>query len=425
MKTVVSKSGRQILINGKPVYSEIPGVNPQSLGHLWNQRVIQGVFDDKVDPRRFDLFKKGRFDPEDNANDLIASLPAWYAYGLRAITVGFQGGWPVNCIDVREIDNNPFGSDGTVLDPAYAGRMDRIIRAADEIGMVVIVSLLYWAQSRQLKDGRAIVDAVKTGARFIKDHGYTNVILEIANEYNISPFKNHPLVFEAEGMTCLMDIAREHSGGVMVGSSGGGGMVDEQVVKSSDIVLIHGNGLSAGEYYDFVERVKAWAPDRPIVCNEDSPCCTRVDVALATGTSWGYYNNYTKQIPPADYGITPGEDLFFARRVARAVGIPVAELTVDEQFYLQGLEPHTAFHGKRAIRLAAEFPEKIVKVEFYKNDTLVYASYDEPFFYKRETTWLSTPWDVDAAVSEWKAVVYLTDGTQIVKSASQGQVTQK
>jgi hypothetical protein len=214
-----------------------------------------------------------------------------------------------------------------------------------------------------------------------------------------------------------MDIAREHAGGIMVGSSGGGGMVDEQVVKASDIVLIHGNGLSAGEYYDFVERVKAWAPDRPIVCNEDSPCCTRVDVALATGTSWGYYNNYTKQIPPADYGITAGEDLFFARRVARAVGIPIAELSVDEQFYLQGLEPHTSFHGKRAIRLAAEFPEKIVKVEFYKNDALAYTSYDEPFFYKRETTWLSTPWDVEPVDIEWKAVVYLADGSMIEKVA--------
>ncbi len=156
-------------------------------------------------------------------------------------------------------------------------------------------------------------------APFIRDNGYTNVILEIANEYNINGFKDHPLVHEPEGMVSLIDLAREQSGGLLVGSSGGGGMADEAVVKASDIVLIHGNGQSAGHYYDFVSRVKSWAPDRPIVCNEDSPCCTRVDVALDTGTSWGYYNNYTKQIPPADYGVTPGEDLFLPGRRPRRV----------------------------------------------------------------------------------------------------------
>jgi len=218
-------------------------------------------------------------------------------------------------------------------------------------------------------------------------------------------------------MVSLIDLAREQSGGLLVGSSGGGGMADEAVVKASDIVLIHGNGQSAGHYYDFVSRVKSWAPDRPIVCNEDSPCCTRVEVALDTGTSWGYYNNYTKQIPPADYAVTPGEDLFFARRVARAVGIPVTPLPRDEQFVLQGLEPQTAFGHKRVIRLAAEFPEQIHKVVFYQDDRLVYTSYDEPFFYRREATWLGTPWHVDPAVRVWAAVVHLADGTKIVKTA--------
>ena len=418
MNTTVGTRGSQILINNQPVYSEIPGVNPNVLGLLFNQRLIQGVFDDKTDPRRFDdLFGNGRFDPEANTDNLVRALPAWYAYGLRAITVGFQGGWPVGHVDVREIDNNPFGTDGQSLDPAYARRMDRIIRAADALGMVVIVSLLYWAQSRQLRDGRAIQAAIRTGARFIRDNGYTNVILEIANEYNISGFKDHPLVHEPEGMVSLIDLAREQSGGLLVGSSGGGGMADEAVVKASDIVLIHGNGQSAGHYYDFVSRVKSWAPDRPIVCNEDSPCCTRVDVALDTGTSWGYYNNYTKQIPPADYAVTPGEDLFFARRVARAVGIPVTPLPRDEQFVLQGLEPQTAFGHKRVIRLAAEFPEQIHKVVFYQDNRLVYTSYDEPFFYRREATWLGTPWHVDPAVRVWAAVVHLADGTKIVKTA--------
>lgn len=418
MKTQISVQGDRFLINGRLTYSELPGANPASLGLLWNQRMIQGVFDDKANRESFNLFGKGPYDPEKNTDDLIAALPAWYAYGLRAITVGFQGGWPVGIVDVKEIDNNPFGADGLTLEPAYARRMDRIIRAADEIGMVVIVSLLYWAQCNRLRDGRAVAGAVRTGCRFLKEGGYTNVILEVANEYNIEPFSGHPIVFEPEGITQLLQIAREASGGLLVGSSGGGGMADREVAEESDVVIVHGNGLSRGAYYDFLRKVRGWASDKPILCNEDSPCCTRVDVAMELGTSWGYYNNYTKQIPPADHGVTPGEDLYFARRVARAVGIPVAELPLEEQFVLQGLEANTDFHGMRAVRLAAEFPELVDYVDFYLNGEKLYRSYDEPFYLDRETTWLATPRKVGPEDREWKAVITLADGRVLEKSAA-------
>ena len=416
MGTTVSVRENKFLINGKLVYSEIPNANPAALGLLWNQRVIQGVFDDKTDRSRFDLFKMGKFDPEKNTDNLIASLPEWYSYGMRAITVGFQGGWPVDAVDVENIENNPFGQDGTTLDLAYASRMDRIIRAADDIGMVVIVSLLYWAQSKFLKDGRAVVEAVKTGSRFLKEKGYTNVILEVANEYNIQPFSVHPIVFEPEGITQLIKIAREESGGMLVGSSGGGGMADKETVEESDVVIVHGNGQSRGQYYDFLRKVRGWAGNKPILCNEDSPCCTRVDVALEEGTSWGYYNNYTKQIPPPDYSVTPGEDLFFARRIARAVGIELKELPEEDQFYLQGLEDWTSFHGKRAIRLAAEFPENVDYVDFYLNGEKIYRSYDEPFFLGTATTWLGIPWIMKKEDKNWKAIVKLTNGKTIEKN---------
>ena len=416
MKTNLSIKGKQFHINGKPAYSEIPGANPDSLGLLWNQRLIQGVFDDKIDRRRFDLFKDGVFDPERNTDNLVAALPKWQAYGMRAITVGFQGGWPVKCADVSDIDNNPFGSDGTRLDDSYACRMDKIIRAADELGMVVIVSLLYWAQCNRIKDGRSVVNAVKTGAKFLREGGYCNVILEVANEYNIEPFRAHPMAHSPEGMAQLIQIAREHSGGLPVGSSGGGGMADREVIEESDVAIIHGNGLTRGEYYDFLNRVKEWAGDKPILCNEDSPCCSRVGVGLETYTSWGYYNNFTKQIPPADYKVTPGEDLYFARRVAGAVGIPVEKLPLEDQFYLQGLEPWSSFNGKRAIRLAAEFPESVDYVDFYLNGKKIYRSYDEPFYLWRETTWLCEPVKTAPGENEWKAAVKLCDGRTMEKT---------
>ena len=143
-----------------------------------------------------------------------------------------------------------------------------------------------------------------------------------------------------------------------------------------------------------------------------------MDVALELGTSWGYYNNYTKQIPPAEHGILPGEDLYFARRIARAVGIPVEDLPFEDQFYLQGLEDWTEFHGKRAIRLAAEFPEEVDYVDFYLNGKKIYRSYDEPFFLDTEFTWLASPRVMKPDEKDWKAVVKLSDGRTVEKQVN-------
>jgi len=416
MKTNLNVKGKQFLINGSPVYSELPNVNPASLGLLWNQRLIQGVFDDKNDRSRFNLFKDGIFDPDRNTDNLIAALPAWHSYGLRGFTVGFQGGWPVGCVDADTISNNPFGKDGKSLDQNYATRMDRIIKAADGLGMAVIVSILYWAQANELRDGRAVTDAVKTACSFLKDGGYTNVIVEVANEYNIQPFSSHPIVHSPEGMAQLLKIARAYSGGMLIGSSGGGAAADKEVIEESDVAIVHGNGATRGGYFNFLLRVKDWAGEKPVICNEDSPCISRIDVALETYTSWGYYNNYNKQIPPADFGVMPGEDLFFARRMARAVGIPLAELPAGDQVYLQGLEDWTLFHGRRAVRVAAEFPERIDYVDFFLNGQKIYRSYDEPFFFNQETTWLAVPHIVKPEDETWKAVIVFRDGNVIEKS---------
>lgn len=413
-KTVISIAGKQFLVNGKLVYSEIPGSNPQAHGLLFNQRMIQGVYDDEGHRDLYNQLAMEKFDPEANTDGLIKALPEWYAYGLRAITVCFQGGWPVGMREVEEINNNPFGEDGLALDPAYANRMDRIIRAADEIGMVVIVNILYWAQARKLRDGRAVQNAVRTACRFLREHGYTNVLIDVANEYDIYGNDRHPILQTDEGITSLIELARAESG-MLVGASGTGGKLEKEPALASDFVLVHGNDLSRGEYYDFLLKQIAIAPDKPIVCNEDSPNCTRVDVALELGTSWGYYNNYTKQIPPCFWGVTEGEDLFFARRMARAIGIPVEPLPLDKQYVLQGLNPEDGFSGgQHTIRVACEYPEKVDNVTFYKNDSKIYKSYDEPFLCYTETTWLGTPVKITAGET-YRAEILLTDGTIIVR----------
>ncbi len=412
--TNLTIKGKDFYINGKPVYEEIE-CDSRSKGLLMNARFIQGIFDDQFDRNRFNRFNK-IFNADSNTDELIAALPEWYAYGLRAITIGMQGGMPVFTIDIRTIDNNPFGPDGMTFDDEYARRLDKIIQAADKLGMVVIVNILYWAQALRFKNDEAIVSALKSAAAFLKNGKYTNIIIDVANEYNIDMWNDLSIIKNSKSMKILIDLVREESGGMLVGCSGGGGLADQEVVQASDVVLIHANGLTKGEYYDFILQVQKMAPNKPILCNEDSPCISRLDIAHLTHTSWGHYDNFTKQEPPCDWGITKGQDFFFARRMARVLGIHLEDISLDNQFYLQGLESNTTWQGKRWIRLSTEYPERINYVNFYRNGEFIYRSYDEPFFMYRETTWIQKPWIIKEDDKTWTAEVVLNDGTFIIKS---------
>jgi hypothetical protein len=379
-----------------------------------NARFIQGIFDDKINPDRYARWGKGKWDPAQNTDNLITALPEWYNYGLRAFTVGLQGGGPCFTVDNLDINNNPFGEGGKSIDPAYAERLDRLICAADEIGMAVIVSYFYGAQTRFLRDGRAVRNAVTTASNFLRDGGYKNVLIEIANEHDVQPFKRHPLIFYPEGVATLIDLARQESGGMAVGCSGKGNAYSREIAEASDYILIHGNGTSRQQLYNMILDIQNWGLNRPIVCNEDSQAIGQMEVTFKTGTSWGYYNNMTKQEPPMDWRVTKGEDLFFAYRMAEGIGIDLPPLPKEDHYYLQGLEADWAYNNQRWIRLASLYPENINYVEFYRNGKLLYISYDEPFPINFVSNWLQRGIDILPDDKEWKAVIYLRNG-EIIK----------
>ena len=154
-----------------------------------------------------------------------------------------------------------------------------------------------------------------------------------------------------------------------------------------DVILIHGNECSRQRYYNIIELARKFSPNKPIVCNEDSQAIGQLEVAFKTNTSWGYYNNLTKQEPPTDWGITKGEDLFFAYRMAELIGIKLPPILKEDQYYLQGFEPNMEYEGKRWIRLASLYPETINYVDFYKDNKLMYTSYNEPFSVNFSSNW--------------------------------------
>lgn len=414
MKTTFSIKGRKILINGKLTYSEYEQCPENYRGLLMNMRMIQGIFDDRNDPARFNRF--GRiFDPERNTQELIRALPSWYAHGIRAITVGFQGGGSCFTIQSDTIDNNPFGEDGSSIDKAYLRRMKAVIEAADEIGMLVIVSYFYCGQSMRIKDDLAVLRAVKTASNWLRDQHFTNVIIEIANEHDVESYSVHPVLYDGKGIAKLIETARRESGGMPVGCSTTGAYFSKEIGEASDVILIHGNNMTRQVYYNHIQEAKAIVPEKPIITNEDSQGLEQMQVALDQGVSWGYYNNMTKQEPPCDWGITRGEDEFFARRLADSLGITKNKLPLEEQFYLQGLESEMVWEDKRWIRLASMYPEKIQRVDFYRNEELFATAYNDPFTINYIVNWLQGPTDGVKQGERWRAEIYLTDGTLIQK----------
>jgi hypothetical protein len=225
----------------------------------------------------------------------------------------------------------------------------------------------------------------------------------------------HPIVQSDEGIASLIDLARQESGGLLVGSSGTGGYANREVAEASDVILIHGNGLHRQRYYNLVRKVQSWDLDKPIVCNEDSPCFSQLKVAYQTQTSWGYYNNHTKQDVPADWTITPGEDTYFAYRMADGIGIQLDPLPEEAQYYLQGLEPNKIQDGKRWIRLTALYPEKIDTVEYFRNGKPMGIAYEEPFYPDYVETWIQKPIFMQSDDREFMARIRQFDGKVIEK----------
>jgi len=115
---------------------------------------------------------------EETANDLISHLDIYKSYGINTVSVYFMGS--------RFGDVKGYLPDAT-LDPAYAGRMGRIIEAADKRGMIVIVGCLYWSTSQAREElghwtQQEARLAVANTVRWLVRNEYRNVLLDPDNE---------------------------------------------------------------------------------------------------------------------------------------------------------------------------------------------------------------------------------------------------
>src|SRR5262249_43934334 len=142
-------------------------------GLLMNVRMVNAVFEDANEKTR----PKG-FDPEANTEAFISKIPDYVAGGVRAFTLNLQGGDP----GYEGAINSAFQADGS-LRASYLKRVGRVIVACNRHGAIVILGCYYQRQDQILKDNDAVRAGVVNVAKWIKDSGFSNVVLEIANEF--------------------------------------------------------------------------------------------------------------------------------------------------------------------------------------------------------------------------------------------------
>lgn len=288
--TMLASAGetRVALRNGKWFINDqitYPGSSAEGL--LMNVRMVNAVFEDE---RRPD------FDPEANAEEFVQQIPDYKAHGVRAFTLCLQGGMP----GYEGAVNSAFKPDGA-LKTQYMARVRRVIEACDRQGCAVILGCYYQRQCSILKDDAAIRAGVTGVARWIKDGGFQNVMLEVANEYPHKGFAARPLLRSPQGEAELIALAKKTAPGVLVSTSGyGDGKLDDEVAKASDFLLIHFNGVKNAKIPDCVAALRQYR--KAIVCNEDVELGDEgarvAETCVGLGVSWGCMNEPLNQSWP-------------------------------------------------------------------------------------------------------------------------------
>jgi len=335
-RTTVAIQGDRFLINGKPTYPGRTWKGMKIEGLLFNSRMVQGIFDDANPETRgkWAYPDTKKWDPERNTREFVAAMPEWRKHGLLSFTINLQGGSPEGYSKAQPWENSAFDTDGGLRQP-YLKRLALILDRADELGMAPIVGLFYFGQDRRFRDEAAIWRAVANSIGWLLGRGYRNVLLEVANETGAS---YHHDILKPDRIHELIDYAKQTQRGgtrLLTGVSYGGGKVAlANVVKSSDFLLLHGNGVKQPEriaqMVEQVRKVEGYRP-MPVLFNEDDHFDfdqpkNNMLAAVGSYASWGYFDpghsDYSDgyQCPPVQWGINSERKKAFFRLLQEVTG---------------------------------------------------------------------------------------------------------
>ncbi|HAM09926.1 MAG TPA: hypothetical protein DCP74_06560 [Bacteroidales bacterium] len=337
-KTKVKIVGEQFFINGKPTYEKRNWKGYEIEGLLMNSRMVQGIFDDLNDTTIYKWVYPDtkKWDADRNTDEFVRNMELWHSYGLLSFTINMQGGSPQGYSSSQPWYNSAYYEDGS-LRKEFIARLEKILDRADELGMIPVLGLFYFGQDQNLIDEKAVISAVNNMIDWLFENKYRNILIEINNECNVG--YDHEILQPHRVDELIELVKKKEKNGFrfLAGTSYGGGFIPlPNVVRSSDFILVHGNGVSDPDYItvmvDSTRRVSGYTP-KPILFNEDDHFDFEKEKnnftsAVKSYASWGYFDYRMKdelfedgyQSVPVDWGINSGRKRGFFRLLKKITG---------------------------------------------------------------------------------------------------------
>ena len=305
--TVVSIAGDGFRIDGRPTYVGRTWRGHRIEGMLFNSRMANAIADDEnPETRGAWSYADGPWDAERSTREFISALPAYRAHGLLAVCLNLSGGSPQGYSWHQPWKICGFTADGTIK-PAWAARLDSVIKASAAQGMVVVLGLFYGKQSGTFKDESAVKAAVANAVDWLVQKNATNVLLEIGNEVDLENVWAYDII-AAGRCHELIELAKKRSSGRIPVSTSLIGMQapPSAIVAASDFLLPHGNRIYGpdGHFQPAPHGIRLqlaqWRASpayrgQPIVYNEDDHFefdkpDNHFVAAVESGASWGYFD---------------------------------------------------------------------------------------------------------------------------------------
>jgi hypothetical protein len=361
--TTVAIAGNTFHINGQPTYPGRTFRGSKVEGLLFTSRMVNCIANDQnPETRGMWAYRDGPWDPERNTSEFIAALPSYRAHGLTSVAFNIQGGSPMGYGWHQPWHTNGYTSDGRLL-PDYRARLLRVLDALDANGMVAVLGLFYISATPALADEAALIRACDEVTDLVCGGGYTNVILEVANESDIpswrydivKPARAHELVTRIQSRSkgrvktaagrLLVSTSYVGFRAVPAGKVAESGLMrlfdpnaplPELLLKSADYVLFHGNGLEKPDaVHSRCKSIRATAGyhGQPLLINEDDHFDfenreNNMTASIAEYCGWGFFD-YRQirerfedgyQSLPVDWTISSARKKGFFSLLAEATG---------------------------------------------------------------------------------------------------------
>ncbi len=387
-KTTVAIIGEEFHLNGKPTYEGRTWNGKKIQGLLMNSRMVQGIFDD-LNPdtvARWDYPDTKKWDAERNTREFLAAMPEWRRHGLLAVTLNFQGGNPQGYVEGQPWHNSAITPEGE-LRPDYMARLERILNRADELGMVAILGIFYFGQDQRLKDEAAVLRGLDNAIDWVLDRDYRNVLIEVNNECDVrydhailKPNRVHELIERVKAR-------QRHGRRLLVSTSyGGKSLPRENVVRSADFLLLHGNSISNPDGIAALVRQTRHVPGyrpMPILFNEDDHFDfdqprNNLLAALGEYASWGYFDYRMRgegfddgyQSVPVNWSLSSDRKRAFFAKLAEITGCAADAMAFPGKDWEEAT-PSSQGVDPEKLRAAIEYLEKQSGAEGVKRLVIV------------------------------------------------------